>query len=116
MINYSEVDIESIPNAEKVKNIYGIRVCFHKKNRKEAIEYCKLIKDKGYKVFVQPMVTMSYQKEELEQLIEDTNYLKPYAFYVADSFGTMRESDVVKKFNLLDKTLDKSTNNWLSYS
>lgn len=108
MINYSEVDINNIPNAIEVPNIFGIRLAFHKKDQEEAIKYCYQLKEKGYKVFVQPMVTMAYKELELTELINEVNKLNPYAFYFVDSFGFMMENDVVSKFSFVGKLLNNN--------
>ena len=108
MINYSEVDIDNIPLKESIDNIFGIRVAFHKKDCVKALEYCKKIKDKGWNVFVQPMISMSYSNNEFSKLIKRVNEIKPYAFYIADSFGTMTEFDVINRFKLIDEKLEKN--------
>ena len=110
MINYGEVDIEDVPSCNEIKNIDIIRLAFHKKDYKEAIEYCKKLQNKGWSVFVQPMVTMIYSDEEFKNLILEVNKLNPDAMYIVDSFGTMTSKDVAEKFNILDSMLNKDIN------
>lgn len=105
MINYGEYEAEMLPDCKETK-LDGIRVAFHKKNRNEALEFCKDIKEKGYQVFMQPMVALSYSDEEYIELIKSANELQPYAFYLVDSFGTMRRRDLVHYFALIEKNLD----------
>ena len=105
MINYGKCDITNIPNYNG-NGIKYIRVAFHKKDLIPAIDYCKKIKEKGYKVFVQPMVTVSYTDNEFEYLIKQCNSFKPYAVYVADSFGTMKRREVLHYFKILERLLD----------
>lgn len=105
MINYGEFNVEDLPKYTNC-GVKGIRVAFHKSNRKQAIKVCKEIKDKGYDVYVQPMLTISYSEEEFEQLIELCNQLQPKALYIVDSFGYMKNSDL--------KSLIKSANRVLS--
>lgn len=107
MINYSEVDIKSVPDATEVPNVYGIRVAFHKKDKKEGLDYCQQLKNKGYRVFVQPMVTMSYSNDELTELINQINIIKPYSMYFVDSFGFMMCEDIINKFRFVGNLLDK---------
>ena len=107
MINYGEYDISDLPKCDG-KSVDGIRVAFHKRNAKEAMRFCAAIKEKGYKVFIQPMVTMSYSDEEVLELIKIANEIKPYAFYMADSFGTMKQNDIMRFFYLNDNNLDKN--------
>ena len=108
MINYGEADIDDIPAYSKIKNIYAIRVAFHKEKLDEAINFCKELKEKGWRVFAQPMVTMLYSNNELKKLVEKVNNLLPEALYIVDSFGTMREKDVKSKYEIIDKYLEPS--------
>lgn len=106
MINYGDYDINKLPEKE-MTNIAGIRVAFKKKDRLEAIEYCKNIMQKGYKVFIQPMVSLSYSDIEFVDLIERVNELNPFAFYIVDSFGEMNELDLMRFYYLAENNLSK---------
>jgi 4-hydroxy 2-oxovalerate aldolase len=106
MINYGEYNVEDLPTAKDFL-IDGIRVAFHKKDLKSAVNFCKKVMDKGYKVFMQPMVAANYSDLEYLELIKYSNEIHPYAFYVVDSFGVMKENDVTKYFYLADYNLDK---------
>lgn len=105
MINYGEYDIKNVPDCDE-STIQGIRLAFHKKDVKQAISYCKQLKNKGYKVFVQPMVSMNYTEEEFIDLINMTNSFSPFAFYIVDTFGSFKVSDLQRRFLLVEKYLD----------
>lgn len=107
MVNYGEVEADDIPNYNG-GYIDTIRVAFHKKNMDEALELCKIIRGKGYKVFIQAMVSLSYSTEEFECLISKVNEVSPYAFYIVDSFGVMKTDTLVNYMNLVADKLDKS--------
>ena len=92
MVNFGEYDLEKLPCYDGT-SIDGIRVAFHKKDREKALEWCRIIGDKGYKVYIQPMVTISYTDGEFLELIQKSNELEPEAFYVVDSFGFMRKKE-----------------------
>lgn len=104
MINYGEYDLVDIPDYTG-KGISGLRVCFHKKNRFEALDFCKGLKEKGYKVFVQGMVSLSYTDEEFVDMIRRVNEFEPYAFYIVDSFGMMKGKDLVRLFYTVEHNL-----------
>ncbi|MBC5690627.1 aldolase catalytic domain-containing protein [Mediterraneibacter sp. NSJ-55] len=106
MVNYGQFDISTLPVYDGT-SIDGIRVAFHKKDVKEAIEWCAQIKEKGYKVFIQPMVSMNYTDEEFLKLIHCANEVKPYAFYIVDSFGVMKKNNLIRLFYLVENNLDK---------
>lgn len=90
MVNYGEYSAEELPDFDGT-SIDGIRVAFHKKDLDSALELCRRIKNKGYKVFVQAMVSLCYTDVEFISMIEKVNQLQPYAFYIVDSFGMMKK-------------------------
>lgn len=106
MINCGEYNVKEIEPyfGGKIKTI---RIAFHKHQFNQAQELCLGLQDKGYTVFFQPMVTMRYTDEELLELIKWTNENKPEAFYIVDSFGTMRKRDILRIFYLIDNNLCK---------
>lgn len=107
MINYGEYDPESIPVRDG-SSIDGIRIAFHKKDLDSAIEYCSIVKSKGYDTYVQAMVSMAYTDAEFIDLISRVNDVMPYAFYIVDSFGMMKRKDLARFFSLIEHNLDKS--------
>lgn len=112
MINYGDYDIHKLPE-QKENGLDGIRVAFHKKDVDAAVMFCKQIMDKGYKVFVQPMVSVSYSDEEFIRLINKVNDIGPYAFYIVDSFGMMKKNDLIRLFYMVEHNLNK--NIWIGF-
>lgn len=104
MINYGEYSISDIPEYDGT-SVDGIRVAFHKKDLIPAMEFCLEIKKKGYLVFVQAMVSLSYSDEEFLGLIGMANNIEPYAFYIVDSFGVMKRRDLVRLFYMVEHDL-----------
>lgn len=88
MINLGDYDTKELPN-KKDTNVDGIRLAFHKKDVEMAYNVSKEIIDLGYKLYFQPMVTKNYKDIDFLTIIEKVNILKPYAFYIVDSFGSM---------------------------
>lgn len=107
MMNYGEYDVADLPDYDGA-SIDGIRVAYHKKNRFEALELCKRIKEKGYKVFIQAMVSLSYSDEEFLDMIGTVNSLEPFAFYIVDSFGMMKGKDLIRLFYMVEHNLNKT--------
>lgn len=105
MINYGEYPIEKIPNSLKKDNLI-IRLAFHKKDCKKALEYCDKLLQKGFIVYLQPMVTINYSDKELLQLIESINKLLPSAFYIVDSFGVIELEEFKHLLSLVNHNLD----------
>lgn len=105
MVNFGEYAIEDIPYEKEVP-VEGIRVTFHKKDRYNATLYCKALKEKGYKVFVQPMVSMNYSDEEFMDLLHYMNQIQPYACYIVDSFGTMKKRELLHYYLMMEAFLN----------
>ena len=100
MVNYGEYDISNFPECES-KNI-KIRVAFKKHNQEKALEYISKLIDLNWDVFVNPMSTNTYSEEELFQLIEKINRIKPYGITIVDTLGNMYEQQVLNIFELID--------------
>lgn len=104
MVNYGEYRLEDLPNCDG-SSIDGIRVAFHKKDRYEALRFCQGIQEKGYKVFIQAMVSLNYTDEEFLELIRLCSAFSPYAFYIVDSFGVMKRRDLLRLFYTVEHNL-----------
>lgn len=107
LADYGKFDSEKIPKYDGT-SVDGFRIAFHKKDRFEAIKECKKVKNKGYKIFVQAMVSLSYSDEEFLDLIKKINVLEPYAFYIVDSFGVMKWKDLMRLFYLVEHNLKEN--------
>lgn len=107
MMNYGEFDVEDLPECDNA-SINGIRVAFHKKDMEQALGACESVKNKGYLVFVQAMVSLNYSDEEFLDLIRRTNKLSPKAFYIVDSFGTMKSKDLIRLFYVVEHNLNEN--------
>lgn len=104
MANYGEYDFNMLPE-RKDTVIDGIRVAFHKAKRYDALKACKILRDKGYDVYIQAMVSMLYSDEEFTELLALSNEVKPKAFYLVDSFGMMHKESVLHYFKMIEENL-----------
>ena len=107
MVNYGEFDPDDLPVCDG-SSIDGIRVAFHKKDMIPALEVCRKIGERGYKVFIQAMVSLGYSDTEFLDLIYRSNEIKPYAFYIVDSFGVMKRRDLIRLFYTVEHNLDEN--------
>lgn len=55
---------------------------------------------------MQPVGTAFYSDMELLRLVERMNKLKPYAFYIVDTLGSMYRNDVTHRFHLINENMD----------
>lgn len=106
MMDYGKFNVDNL-RSKTEKDIDGIRMAFHKKNRFDIIAIGRKIMEKGYKFYIQPMITLRYSDAELLELIELVNRELPDAsgFYIVDSFGEMRPNDMGRVLNLVDHNL-----------
>lgn len=112
MMNWNEYDVSQIPDCNNTR-IDGIRVAFHKNCWKEGVNTCAAIQEKGYKIFVQAMVSLNYSDREFLDLIDAVNQINPYAFYIVDSFGVMKKKALMHMLYIVDKNLNKDI--WIGF-
>lgn len=99
-------------SAEKIdyisaRSLKWIRLSFAKHELESALEFCRTMKDKGYKVQFNPMDAISYSEAERDELIEKVNSLKPDVVSIVDTFGAMYLHDLEHIFIRMDEALDK---------
>lgn len=107
MIQYGKLSMDELSDYDGT-SIDGIRLTFHEHEIEGAIEQGAEIIRKGYKLFMQPVGTMTYTDEALLKLIGQINLLRPYAFYLVDTLGTMYKNDLLRMYYLVDHNLDKN--------
>jgi 4-hydroxy 2-oxovalerate aldolase len=104
MIDFGTCGIDNISNC-KDSVIDGIRVIFKKKNCIEALRFCAAIKEKGYKIFLQPVSVTGYTDSEMTALIKQANEIGPYVIYIVDTYGLMHKKEMMHYFHLMDDNL-----------
>lgn len=90
------------------KTIDAIRVTFHDYDIEEGLVFVQEAKNKGYKVFCNPINIMGYSDEMILRLLKKVNQIQPYAFSIVDTFGSMMKSDLQRIYSLIEHNLDKS--------
>lgn len=103
----ADISRYSVSNLDEFdeQSIDAVRVCFFKHEIGQVADFCKYVKRKGYKVFVQPVDIMGYTDEELLDLIYIINPIEPYCFSLVDTFGSMYLSDLTRIYNLVEHNL-----------
>ncbi|MDY4193974.1 MAG: aldolase catalytic domain-containing protein [Bariatricus sp.] len=112
LADYGKFDPKKLPDFDG-SSVDGIRVAFHKKDMIGGLEACRKVKEKGYKVFIQAMVSVAYTDEEFLELISKVNEIEPYAFYIVDSFGMMKRKDLTRLFYIVEHNLKPSI--WIGF-
>lgn len=104
MIDYGTCAIENIaPCSETCLD--GIRVIFKKHIRREAIAFCRQVKELGYMVFVQAVSITSYTDEEFLDLCSLVNDLEPYSLSLVDTYGLLHQNNLLHYFRLMCQNL-----------
>lgn len=91
------------------KSIDGIRIVFYKHQIDTALKYAEKVKSLGYKLFMQPMVTIDYSMHEYSELCEKILKLSPMGISIVDSFGYMTPNDFRKYFKIIDNIFLRDT-------
>lgn len=102
-----DTDIDKIPDWNP-SLVEGVRVILRYSELQKSLDYCAALSKKGYKVFVQPMLTMRYTNSELDTIIGSANEMGAFACYFVDSYGYMKPKDIKRLFDYLDKGLNKN--------
>lgn len=104
MIDYGTCSIEKIGEGSN-SFLDGIRVIFKKEKMYQATEFCRQVKEKGYKVFVQAVSITSYDDGIFQELLTLVNGLNPYAFSLVDTYGLLHREDLQKYLQMADDGL-----------
>ena len=105
MIDFGTCALENIGPRDS-SYIEGIRVIFKKEKIDQALPFCKEIKEKGYKLFIQAISITAYSDLEMLEYVEKINIVKPYAFSIVDTYGLLDNRKLTNYFNLLNNNLD----------
>lgn len=107
-VDYGMFDFDTLDPCDG-KSIDGIRVGFTKKNFKEQWEDVKrcfaIVKEKGYKLFIQGVNSLAYSEKELKTVLNAVNKIQPVSFGVVDTYGAMFLKDIDHIFALVNDTL-----------
>lgn len=105
LADFSRYDVDNLD--ENDGNTFdAVRVCFFKSERYDAVESCRKIIQKGYKVFVQPVDILGYSDREIIELVEIMSGLNPYCFSIVDTFGSMYIDDLERVYHLINHNLN----------
>lgn len=86
-----------------------VRITFHGEEAEiqKALNYAEILMKKGYKVCMQPIGTTFYTDSDLVALINKVNKIKPFAFYLVDTLGTLYKDELLRFIGLIDKHLEQ---------
>lgn len=97
------IDLEHLEEYDGT--IEYIRLSFKRQRLDWALKMLKVLQDKGYKCFINPVNCNVYSDKEYIQVIEKVNECKPYGFSIVDTFGVMRINDLSSRYYLVENNL-----------
>ena len=71
-----------------------------------ALDFCRQLKELGYKVFAQMVSVTTYTDDKLKEYANLVNAIKPYATSMVDTYGLIDEKDLRHIFSILDAELE----------
>lgn len=104
LADYSRYSVENLDVCTG-DSVDAVRECFFKNERIEALEACRVIKEKGYKLFIQPVDILGYTDIELIEFLNMINELEPYCLSIVDTFGSMYQEDLHRVFEIVNHNL-----------
>lgn len=108
MADYSRFSVENLDQCTN-DSVDAVRECFFKKERFDALNACRAIKNRGYKLFVQPVDILGYSDKELIEFIDMVNEIEPYCFSIVDTFGSMYQEDLHRVFEIINHNLVRTS-------
>lgn len=106
MALFNKYDIAQLEDYDG-QTIDALRITFHDYDIDEGMAYIQKAIKKGYKVFANPINIMGYSDDHILRLLELINQIKPYAFSIVDTFGSMMREDLQRIYLLVEHNLSK---------
>ena len=92
MIRPDWYDIEKL----KPSNIVDIiRFAFYKEDLELALMQANRARELGYKVFLNPVNVTGYEKNQLEEMLDEISKFSPYGVSIVDTFGSLTEKKLL---------------------
>lgn len=104
LADFSRYSLENLDEHDE-DGVDAIRECFFKHERFDALDASRTIKEKGYKLFIQPVDILGYTDKELLEFLEVVNEIEPYCISIVDTFGSMYQEDLRRVFELINHNL-----------
>lgn len=106
LVDYNRYDIDHLEEYSG-KSFDYIRVSLFEKDIMNITQFCKKVKDKGYRLSIQPMDTYSYTDDDLKRIIEVANDIYPETLAIVDTYSIAQTQDVERVYKVYEKNLDK---------
>lgn len=85
-----------------------IRITAHDYDIEDGMSFAQDVKDKGYKLSINPINIMGYSDDRILWILDQVNKIHPYQFSIVDTFGSMKLRDLDRIVSLVDHNLDRN--------
>ena len=85
-----------------------IRITAHDYDIESGLKFAYQVKEKGYKLSINPINIMGYSDEQILWILKQVNIIQPYQFSIVDPFGSMKRRDLDRIVSLVDNNLDEN--------
>lgn len=103
---FNPFPLEKIP-VKKSNSVDIIRVIVWRQYQDEALEYCRQIIKKGYKVSIQPDRVNQYTIDEFRKLVAKFLKIRPWAIYIVDSNGFLDQEKLLEYLLAANSIMDE---------
>lgn len=103
----SNYDIRKL-TAYNGTGIEMIRITAHDYDIEDGMKFAREVKEKGYKLSINPINIMGYSDSRILWIIDQVNTIQPHQFSIVDTFGSMKRRDLDRIVSLVDNNLDKN--------
>lgn len=97
------IDLEHLEPCDGT--IEFIRLSFKRWRLDWGLKTARILMDKGYKVFINPVNNNVYSDKQYIEVLEKVNELYPYGFSIVDTFGVMRVNELSHRYYLVENNL-----------
>ena len=98
------VDVSHVEPCDGTVDFF--RLSFKRHRLEWGLSAARILMDKGYKCYINPVNCNVYSDAEYLEVIRRVNELKPYGFSIVDTFGVLRKQDLSRVYYLLEGNLD----------
>lgn len=100
-------DWYTISQLTESNGIQNIRFAFHKKDIELTLYQAHVARQKGYKVYFNPVNVMNYEDEELKEILVKLSKFSPEGIYIVDTFGSILPHDLNRLYDIFDGWVNK---------
>mgnify|MGYP002626179787 CR=1 FL=1 len=105
MAQQDQFDIHRLEPCSPLSRFKTIRVSFHDFDMEDGIRFCEQVIQKGYEVCINPINLPGYDDASIIGMVRRINSIKPFAFTIVDTFGSMYLHDLYRIYYLVEHDL-----------